>query len=313
MLRHRLASTAIALAWCITATAALAAAPREIPLSDDLVFPESLTSTPDGTVILGSLGRPVIYRALPGAKTATPWITVTGSGKMSTLGVLADTRRNVLLVCVLREDPAGAPGRHTSLAFFDLKTGAAAASYPLPGDNTLCNDVSIAPDGMLYVSDTLNGRVLRMQPGADDHLEIWLEDAAGLKGIDGLTFLGNTLYGTIIGPGRLVRLPITADGKPGAPVDLTLSQPLMRPDGLREAHGKLYVAEGAAGRISELTLDGDHATVRVLKDGYVTPTGVAPLGDVVWTAESKLLYRSDPKLKGQDPGPFSAFAVPIRP
>ncbi len=141
-------------------------------------------------------------------------------------------------------------------------------------------------------------------------LDVWLEDSH-LVGIDGLTFLGSALYVNDVQTGHIFRLPVDPDGKAGAPVDITLSQPLQGPDGMRAAHGKIYVAENRAGRISELSIDGDHATVRVIKDGYQMPTSVSPVGDVLWVGEAKLNYLFDAKLRGQDPGPFKAYALAL--
>jgi hypothetical protein len=54
---------------------------------------------------------------------------------------------------------------------------------------------------------------------------------------------------------------------------------------MRAANGKLLLAENASGKISALTVNGDKASVAVLKDGLNTPTGVEPAGDTIWIAE----------------------------
>ena len=76
-----------------------------------------------------------------------------------------------------------------------------------------------------------------------------------------------------------------ASGKPGAPVDIWMDQPVKGPDGMRAANGKLLVAENGSGKITALTVTGDKASVTVLKDGLDTPTGVEPAGDTIWIAE----------------------------
>jgi hypothetical protein len=53
-----------------------------------------------------------------------------------------------------------------------------------------------------------------------------------------------------------------------------LSQPVVRPDGIRAQGDRLFVAENGAGRVSEVKLHGHQATMVVIKDGYVTPTAV---------------------------------------
>jgi sugar lactone lactonase YvrE len=309
MLRLACVSTLCALSGTV-----LAAQPADVTVNDTMVFPESITSTTDGAVIFGSLRKPVIYRSAPGGTSADAWIHLSDPGGTdTTLGVLADQGSNTLWACVVNRDPAAPPPPqgHSILRAFNLKSGAIKASYPFPGANTLCNDIAIAPDHTVYASDTTNGRVLRLGRRAAT-LQVWLQDKQ-LVGIDGITFVGAALYANNVRSGHIYRLPIGADGKAGAPVDVALSQPLKGPDGMRSANGHIFVAENAAGRISELTLDGDHANVTVLKDGYRMPTAVSPVGGTLWVGEAKLNYAFDPKLRGQDPGPFRAYALPLPP
>jgi hypothetical protein len=313
----RFAVAAVRLA-CLSALCALPypvlAAPGDVTVNDTMVFPESITSTTDGVVIFGSLRKPVIYRSAPGGSTADPWIHLTDPGSNDTsLGVLADQASNTLWSCVsLRAANAAPPPQgqgRSILRAFNLKTGKIKASYPLPGTNTFCNDISIAPDRTVYATDTNNGRVLRLNRRAKA-LEIWVEDKR-LAGIDGLTFLGPTLYVNTVRTNHIYRVPIGADGKAGELVDIALSKPLMGPDGMRAANGHIFVAENGAGRVSELTFDGDHADVTLVKDGFQMPTAVSPVGGVLWVGEAKLNYAFDPKLRGQDPGPFKAYALPL--
>lgn len=84
---------------------------------------------------------------------------------------------------------------------------------------------------------------------------------------------------------KLYRIPVDASGKPGTPVDIWTDQPIKGPDGMRASNGKLLLAENAAGKISLLTINGDKASVTVLKDGLNTPTGVEPAGNTIWIAE----------------------------
>ncbi len=47
---------------------------------------------------------------------------------------------------------------------------------------------------------------------------------------------------------------------------------------MRAANGKLIVAENGGGKISVITVNGDKASVAVIKEGLKTPTGVEPCG-----------------------------------
>src|SRR5579871_119123 len=86
----------------VAALIASAATPSEVTVDDTKVFPESITSTPDGRVILGSLHNPRIYRSAPGGDRAEPWIKVKGKGQVGTLGVLADPGTRTLWACVMQ-------------------------------------------------------------------------------------------------------------------------------------------------------------------------------------------------------------------
>jgi hypothetical protein len=53
---------------------AVTAPPAEIVIPGEKIFPESLTSTADGSVIVGSIAAKTIFRAKPGSATAEAWI-----------------------------------------------------------------------------------------------------------------------------------------------------------------------------------------------------------------------------------------------
>jgi hypothetical protein len=308
----RLALTAVLLHCCFVPMAT--SAPVEITVDGTNIFPENITSTPDGTVFVGSMVTPVIYRALPGAATAEPWIHFTGDMIGTSWGVLADTASHSLWACVVEHpantpQPPSGPQRHSSLRVFDLTSGVMKARYVLPGVTNSCNDIAIGPDHTVYISDPPNSRVLRLKPGAVT-LEVLIQDAH-LMGVDGITFIGPTLYVNSVSSGRIFRIPLADNGTASAPVEVQLSQPLSGPDGMRVWNGRMYVAENRANQVSVLDFQGDTAKVTVLKTGYQTPTGVSPVGDTLWVEESKQNYWRDPALQGENPNPFKIYAIPI--
>lgn len=269
----------------LLAFAAPALAQQTIAPSDPRGNPESLSVGPDGTVYLGSATAPVVYRAKKGAATAELFIDLRPGGSAFTLGILADPAASTLWVCeVLTMDRSAPILRPTTvLRSFDLATGAAKGRYPLAGANNLCNDMTIAPDRSLYVADTINSQILRLAPGSDK-LETVLQSAS-LFGVDGIAFLNGVLYVNTIWSNGLWRVPIDAAGKAGPPVYIYPSEPLAAPDGMRAAGNRLIVGNGANGKVQALAIEGDRATVTTLASGLAAPTGVAPLGDVVWVAE----------------------------
>jgi sugar lactone lactonase YvrE len=299
--------------FCLMGGAALAQ-PATITLPDPNVFPENVTTLADGTVVIGAMLQPYIYRARPRQATAERWINLSSVGSAS-WGLLADNSRNTLWVCTtafplpakitppIRE-------RITTLRAFDTASGAPKGAWPLLGATNSCNDMTVAADGIVYVSDIANGEIQRLRPGAAA-LEMWLK-VPELANVDGITFVGTTLYANNVQTGKLYRIPVNANGSAGTPVEITLSQPLEGPDGMRgHSNGKLYVAENRANRVSEITFTGDRGAVRVIKGGYVTATGVQPSGNTLWVQESKQNYWRDPALANADPNPFRIYAVEI--
>jgi sugar lactone lactonase YvrE len=245
--------------------------------------PESITAAPDGGLILGSAGKPTIYRAGKNSTKAEPWIDVSADGNVTFLGVLADASTNTLWACEI--GPRGAPGTPTpsSLLSFDLTSGAPKTRWKLPGDSSLCNDFTIGPDHALYVSDTFNSTIYRVRPGASQG-EVFINNRA-LDGIDGLTFLDGVLYANNVFANTIWRIPMDASGKAGRPVNIWTDQPIKGPDGMRAAGGHLFLAENANGRDSMLTITGDTAHVTVIQTGLKTPTAIEPAGDVLWVGD----------------------------
>jgi sugar lactone lactonase YvrE len=257
----------------------------EILIGDAKSQPESLTMAPGGVLIVGSASSPFVYKVRPGSSTAEKFIDVSSEPPGTFfLGMLADAASNTLWTCQLTPVPNTTPAqRHTALRSFDLATGAPKIRWNLPGDNNVCNDFTIGPDKALYVTDTIPGRIFRLPAGAST-AELYLEHAT-LRGVDGITFLDGALYVNNVIFNKLYRIPVDAAGKPGTPVDIWTDQLIKGPDGMRAANGKLILAENGNGRISALTVNGDKASVTVIKDGLNTPTGVEPVGDTIWIAE----------------------------
>ncbi len=272
---------AFSVASVMCATSLHAQARTTITLSDTAVSPENVTSSRDGAVYFGSMTKGTIYRALPGAAQAEPWILASSTGLTRVLGVLADDRSNTLFVCQNAVDARGgvpATGT-TALRTFDLKTGATKGTYPFPPNSRICNDIAVADDGTAYVSESYGGKVHRLKPGATA-LEMWASDEQ-MNVIDGLALLSDGLYVNDFAKGALFRIPVKADGSAGALVPIQVSMPLGRPDGLRSVGARTLVQAEQAGRVAELTITGDRAEVRVLREGLTRALGVTLVGDTL--------------------------------
>jgi sugar lactone lactonase YvrE len=284
-----------------------AGAISEITLPGTLVYPESITSTADGTLIVGSLGHGNVMRIAHGKDVAEEWIKPGTGGLNQVLGVFADEKGKTLWVC---SNNLEQKGEATSVKAFDLKTGAIKGTYPLPGQGPLCNDIAVAPDGTAYVSDTVQGSVVMLKPGSKN-LEIAAKDPL-LAGVDGLAFgETNILYVNSVTAGKLVRLDLGPDGKSKSVTELKLSRPLDRPDGMRAiGKNRMLLAENS-GKMDIVTFEGQNATIKTIKEGLESTPGVTLTRGMAWIVEGKLNYRNDPQMKGKDPGKFRLFAVPL--
>jgi len=281
----------------------------EITFADARIFPESLTSTKNGDLYFGSLGQDAVYRAKSNESQATVWIKPKSNGLTTVLGVLADEKAGVLWVCTSASGGRnGAPYvGETALKAFNLKDASFKASYAFPG-NGLCNDIAVAKDGTVYAADTIQARVLRLKKGASA-LDVWAADPMLLAGADGLALLADgNLYVNSVTQSTLLRIDVKKDGSAGAITKLETSRPLMGPDGMRSVGTRtLLLVEG--GRLDEVTINGNKAEIKVLKEGMTGITAVTLAGNTAYVAEAKLNLRNDAT---KDPGPFKAFGIPYK-
>ncbi len=271
------------------------------------LFPESITSLKDGTIILGSVPNGV-FKMKPGDKAPTEFITKAAGSFTTVLGVFADEKGNTLWVC------NNGPG---ALKAFDLKTGALKGSYAVPGTNGVCNDIAVSDSGTAYETDTTNAKVYMLKKGAKE-LEQAVSDPL-LAGVDGIAFGDkNTLYVNSVSANKLIKIDLGPDGKSTKVTDLKLSGPLGAPDGLRSIGKNRFVsaengnANRMGGRLALVTIDpkANTAEIKTLKDGMeATPAATATKG-YAWVVEGKQNFRQG-KLKGQDPTPFKLYAVKI--
>lgn len=294
-------------------TAYAFAAPTDIVIDDQNVFPESMGAAPDGTLYIGGSATSRVYRALPGQAHATPWISKKAGDFHLVLGVLPDKASNTLWVCDnILADKVG------WLKTFVLDTGKKKDVYQLPGGG-VCNDIALK-DGAAYISDTMKGRILKLAPGAGT-LTVWHTQEAADASLDGLIWSKDgKLYTNTYLTHHLIRVDVKKDGSAGKATVLTTDKPLFQPDGMRLSNdGRILMVEGQArpgaglkeGRLDEVIVHGDSATIKVLKSGFELPVAVTPIGNTAWVLESKFDFQRNADLKGKDPGNFHAYAVPL--
>jgi sugar lactone lactonase YvrE len=315
----RLSSLCLAAAIGAAAIAQAATPPAEIVIPGERVFPESLTSSADGTVIIGSLGARTIFRAQPGSGNAEAWIQPGTDGMHAIFGVLADNKSNTLYACSGGVGPpqAGQSPPVSTLYTFELKSGAPKGRYPLPTAGATCNDIAVGADGTAYATDTSNMQVVRLKKGAKD-LEVWAGTGGefGPKGgvLDGIAVLGDRVIVNTLLTSKLFSVPVGKDGAAGTVTEIKLDGAITRPDGMRSfGKSSLLVAEGGNnGRLSRVDLKGDAGKVTVVKEGFPGgPVAVTVVGTTAYVLEGQLavlMGRGDPNAKSE---PFRAIAVPV--
>jgi sugar lactone lactonase YvrE len=297
------------------------AASTSVELPGRRVFPESITSTRDGTLYVGSLGSGGVYRIMPHTMKADLWISPGAFGSGSIFGVLADEKSRTLWVCSNDLSAFGitVPGTESgsSLKGYDLRSGVGKISAKLPGEHTTCNDIAIGPDGAAYVTNTAAPQILRLAPGGKS-LEVWADDpllappASGGPGLDGIAFgADGNLYVDTYGPGELFRVDVR-DGKAGKVTKLHPSRPLVLSDAIRPLGGNVFLLIEGGGRLDRMMVNGDDVTIETLKEGFDVPTGVAIVGKTAWVSEGQLSLIFDPSKKDQAPKmPFRIYSVPL--
>ena len=293
--RRLLLASLSALPIVVTALPAAAAAPPDtITIPGEKIFPESITSLSDGSVIIGSIGQKAVYRAKPGSDTAAVWLAPGTENLNNVLGVFADNKAGTVYVCSnLLGPPGPGPAVNAQLLTFDAKTGTEKGHYVFPDEKGVCNDIAVDADGNAYATDTNNMEIVRLKKGATA-LEVWAGNGTfGPKGgvLDGISVLGKRVVANTLATSKLFSIPIGADGKAGTVVEVKLDREITRPDGMR-SFGKsdvLIIEGGNGGRLSRIALSGDTGKVTTVKEGYPDgPVAVTVVGTTAYVLEGQL-------------------------
>jgi sugar lactone lactonase YvrE len=318
----RLTQTVIATAlfssvlWMTTADAG----PLSIALPGARAFPESITSTSDGTLFIGRLGEGGIVRANPRTGEAALFVAPGASGSRSITGVFADEVSKTLWACSNDLSALGGASSGSdhggALKGFDLRTGATKRSVPLPGPHAFCNDIAVDASGAIYVTDSAAPSVLRL-PARGVTFEIFVSSPQflppqdGSAGLDGIAFGGDgNLYVTTYAAGGLFRIDV--DGGRAGRVTKLHGASLTLPDGLRALGQRSFLLVEGAGTLDQVDVEGDAFKATPVGGGFRTPTSVARVGSTAWVSEGQLSFFFDRARKGQSPSlPFRIYAVPL--
>jgi sugar lactone lactonase YvrE len=305
---------AAASALILGASAALAhavtppASSLELP---DLFHPGSAVTAPDGRVFVASIttGRILVFK--PGATTGRDFIDVATSGVDSAMGIKVDTAHSRLWACTAAFGVHQTPGTHpTAVLAFDLRSGKLLQTLPLPNGG-LCNDLVIASNGSIVVTDSFSPRLLVLRPGSN-MVEELIRDAAfeppaGGFGLDGIVQLSDgSLLVTKNTAGELYRVT-DPFGKTPVITKLTTSRSLAGADSLvLGPDGRIYLAEpnfaGTSGNIDLIVPEGSTAHIETVADSLATPVGIMISSKGFWPVEGRMGPVLIPSRKNEDPG-----------
>ena len=305
----------LAVAAGAVAVAASARTPATRPsvytLPGDAVFPEGIaldargtslfvSSTTDGTIFKGAIGRAALEPLAPGGV----------DGRTTAVGLKVD-RRGRLFVA------GGATGRVFVLSAVDGRTLQVLDSRP-GASPTFVNDVTLA-SGFAYFTDSSRPVILRAATSGDTvgELEPWLDlrgtplhyssgiNANGIASFD----RGRLLVVVQFNTGKLFRIDTRT--KAVSEIDLG-GATLADGDGLVPDGGRLFVVRHAAGQIVEVRLlrgrrEGRIAAT-ITSDALAFPTTAARDGTRLLVVNSQFDKRG-----GVPALPFTVTAVAVPP
>ncbi|MEW2373459.1 hypothetical protein AB0940_29410 [Streptomyces sp. NPDC006656] len=262
---------------------------QAITLDGSRVFPESVAADRH-FVYASSIGDGTVYRGRPGATTLEPFLPAGQDGRTQAAGIKITGNR--LLVA----------GAFSGRFFVYSTSGRLVAAYTVPetGEQTLVNDAAVAPNGDVYITDSLRAVVYRIPAAEVDgpatgahrtlrvayHLPDYVAGQSNGNGIttapDGTSLIIGYWYS-----GVLYRLDLTTGG-----VRRIDAPPLPSADGIVRQGNTLYVARSVNNEVTELRLSAGSTRAVVVSErtfpGADTTTGVAVSGGRLLVTNSQM-------------------------
>jgi len=287
---------------------------------EDNFFPEGITISNNGDIFVGSLKENKIVRFKNKEKYSETFVPSNSNGLMSVIGIIADDRNKILWACSSNPGVTNYPTQNpiVSLKAFDLATGDHLQSYKFPNGG-FCNDIAIDNNSNIYITDSFNPRILRLNK-SESRLENWFENKAfegeGFN-LNGITFIDNKIYTVKMNSGELFEIGIGENGKPVNFNKIDLPRSLNAPDGI-EAIDKnnLLVVENRTpstwkGSLISINLSKE-PTIKIIKDNLDTPTTVSLKGETAWILQAQFSHLFGDE-KDTPPGPFEIIGIKYKP
>jgi sugar lactone lactonase YvrE len=219
-------------------------------------FPEGITATPGGRLYVGSVRTGAIYTVDSGSDEAEPFSSALNP---SVIGITISNDAEVLWIC--NTDTAANPPTALVLGM-GVTDEAILASHELPpsAGGAFCNDLVMSPDGALWITESVGGRIFRIAPGdiyTNNSAQVWLQadelapPAPGQFGVNGITLLGGRIYTVVTDPGTLFAVDASLEAPTADDLKtIDLRSSLIRPDGITRIPGidtDLLIVENGLG------------------------------------------------------------------
>ncbi|MCG8457948.1 MAG: hypothetical protein MI919_16850, partial [Holophagales bacterium] len=226
-------------------------------LEERQLWPEGIAHDPvTGDLFLGSLERKIV-RLRSGGEVSD----LVAEGMMEVLGMEVDVEQRHLWA-VMGEGPTGLEAeepRRNAVVQVELGTGRLLATYPLAADgrNRILNDLTLAPDGRVFVTDSNFGGIYRLEAGGTLELFVELPESNYLNGIT-VAPGGGRIYVTHLE--GLTAIELDEGGNAGPAVRVAAGDDLFlgHGDGLCASGDSLIVVQNMpflANRVARIRLD----------------------------------------------------------
>lgn len=280
-------------------------------LPGDAVFPEGVafressgdffvSSTGDGTIFRGNIGRAAVEVFSPGG----------ADGRSAATGMKVDDSRGRLFV-----SGGGTGGMYV----YSLSDGSLLGKFQTARTPTFINDVALVPGGDAFFTDSQSPVIYRVYSDESGALafEEWLDlsgtpityqQGFNLNGIDASAD-GRYLVTVQSNTGKLFRIDVAS--KQVSEIALN-GEALTNGDGLLLNGGALYVVRNQQGVIVKLNVDSDltsaSAETSVSNSSLAYPTTIALAKDRLLVVNSQFDRRGE----GMSPDlPFTIASIPV--
>jgi Cu-Zn family superoxide dismutase len=260
------------------------------------------------------------------AETGAAFVSGAGDGSLHRIdlstgevdtGLAPGTRPpfGIIGLAVGEDDLWAAGGNTGEIVRVDLASGEVEATLSTPeAEATFLNDLVVAPNGDVFVTDS-NRQIVFRVPGGGDEVEAWLDlEGTPIPFVDGINLNGivasedgESLIVVHMASGTLYRIDI--DSRNVVQIDLG-GETVDSGDGLVLDGTTLYVVQNGPDQVSVVELSDDLSSgevAGVLEDDRLTDAATAALvGDVLLVTNAQFSA-----MQGEPQIPFTVSVVPV--